>query len=89
MPDLRARLLERLDWRLEGHDLDWCSDLCVHGDAAALHDVVVLHGPNTKLGAEDTCAGCAVPGVAFVWLDKCRTIAAIAAALGLREDRDA
>jgi hypothetical protein len=81
--NLRGEILRWLDEQLADHDDGCIQGICVHAGAAALLAVVDLHAPSTRRGSEDTCDGCAVPGVAFVWLDRCKTLAAIAAAVGM------
>jgi hypothetical protein len=49
---------------------------------AALRAVVELHAPVDR-GAGPICAGCHLPGISFVWAERCTTVQAIARELGI------
>lgn len=52
----------------------------------AVRATVDLHSPDSPdtPNPDFSCRGCHVPGETFVWPENCPTIAAIAAAMGIR-----
>lgn len=84
MTDLRKAILAKLDDWDNDHDTLYCpSKGCIHDAVVALRAVVDLHAPGTRLGSEDTCTGCELRGVGTAWLDRCKTLVAVAEALGI------
>lgn len=84
---LRRLILSRLTCALDGHG-DGCEPgLCGHGPAVAVRAVADLHVPAAVQGLGVVCAGCRVVGGTPVRPDRCRTLAALAAALGLAVDQ--
>jgi len=84
--ETRRRILDLLDRWDEEHETSGCPAKvgeCIHSATAGIRAVVELHMPGTRLGEADRCKGCEVKGVAFVWLDRCETLGAVARALGV------
>lgn len=84
---LRGLILSRLTSALDGHGGGCVPGLCGHAAAVAARAVVDLHVPVATSGLGVMCAGCKVVGGTPVRPDRCRTLAAVAAALGLVDHR--
>jgi hypothetical protein len=88
----REQILAWLDRMDEWHETSDCpvkAGECIHSATDAVRAVVELHAPGTRLGEEDQCKGCEIRDVAFVWLDRCKTLAAVAEALGINAKESA